>query len=384
MNLSQSFYAYLCQKYPKLQDEALESVIAPNLLSPYSIKLSAKVKSDVILTIEAFQALRDSPSFQNYMGKKWGPLFDPGNNSLFMSYDFHVTSEGLLKLIEINTNASFLGLGWEMNQFLRQPWNADFQISDLKNCFLNELKLAGFNKSLKKIVITDENPKKQRLYLEFALYRELFKSFGYECEIADINEIEKLRSADLIYNRSTDFYLEEPQSQGLKDLFLKKTCVVSPQPYEYRLLADKENFIDWSLPDFWNAVQIEKKYRDVIQSVLPETRVLTPENRDLIWSERKNLFFKPKRAFGSKSAFRGASIARKAFESLVEQQSLAQEMVPPAELSFETPTGPQTYKYDLRCYAYRDQYQGCVGRLYQGQVTNLRTEGGGFAAALFE
>ena len=112
MNLSQNFYAYLCQKFPKLQDEALESLIAPNLLSPYHVKLSPQVKADVISTIEAFQALRDSSSFQEYMEKKWGPLFNPGNNSLFMSYDFHVTPDEKLKLIEINTNASFLALGW--------------------------------------------------------------------------------------------------------------------------------------------------------------------------------------------------------------------------------------------------------------------------------
>ncbi len=383
MNLSQNFYAYLCQKYPKLQDEALESAIAPNLLSPYHVKLSPKVKSDVILTIEAFQALRDSSSFQKYMENKWGPLFNPGNNSVFMSYDFHVTPDEKLKLIEINTNASFLGLGWEMNQFFKHPWNADFQISDLKNCFLNELKLAGYTKQLKQIIITDENPKQQRLYLEFVLYRELFRSFGYDCEIADINEIDKLKTASLIYNRSTDFYMEEPQTSGLKELFLSKSCVVSPQPYEYRLLADKENFIDWSGTDFWNEVQLEETYKKVIQDVLPKTRVLTQENREQIWAERKGLFFKPKRAFGSKSAFRGASVARKAFDSLVEQNSLAQEIIPPAELQFETPTGLQTFKYDLRCYAYRDQYQGCVGRLYQGQVTNLRTEGGGFAPVLF-
>jgi hypothetical protein len=383
MSLSQGFYAYLCQKYPKLQGEALESVIAPNLLSPHQIKLSAKLKSEVISTIEAFQALRDSSSYQAWIERKWGPQFNPGNNSLFMSYDFHVTPEGLLKLIEINTNSSFLGLGWEMNQFFKLPWNADFQISDLKNCFLNELQLAQFNKPLKKIVITDDKPIQQRLYLEFVLYRELFKSFGFDCEIADLLESEKLRSADLIYNRSTDFYMEEPQTQELKKIYLTKSAVVSPNSHEYRMLADKENFIDWSSTEFWNAVSLDESHKRVIQSVLPKTQMLTAQNKDQIWHDRKHLFFKPKRAFGSKSAFKGASVAHKAFEDLLSHESLAQELVPAGELNFETPTGPQKFKYDIRCYAYRNQFQGCVGRIYQGQVTNLRTEGGGFAPVLF-
>jgi len=35
-------------------------------------------------------------------------------------------------------------------------------------------------------------------------------------------------------------------------------------------------------------------------------------------------------------------------------------------------------KTDLRLYAYRDQILGVTARLYRGQVTNLRTPGGGF------
>ena len=40
----------------------------------------------------------------------------------------------------------------------------------------------------------------------------------------------------------------------------------------------------------------------------------------------------------------------------------------------------EEYKFDLRFYVYRDALQLMVARVYQGQVTNLRTPGGGFAA----
>ncbi len=36
-------------------------------------------------------------------------------------------------------------------------------------------------------------------------------------------------------------------------------------------------------------------------------------------------------------------------------------------------------KTDLRLYAYRNRVLGVTARLYRGQVTNLRTPGGGFA-----
>jgi hypothetical protein len=42
--------------------------------------------------------------------------------------------------------------------------------------------------------------------------------------------------------------------------------------------------------------------------------------------------------------------------------------------------GDDPMKTDLRLFAYRDQLLGVTARLYRGQVTNLRTPGGGFAA----
>ncbi len=384
MNMSQDFYRYLCQKYPKLQDEALENDMAANLLSPFQVHLPVGLKTEVLQTIEAFQKLRESPAYQSWIEKKWGSQFNPGNHSLFMSYDFHVTPEKELKLIEINTNASFLGLGWEMFQFLNIPWNADFQLPDLKSCLLQEMQLASYSQPLSKIVITDEAPSQQKLYLEFVYFREFFKTLGFDCEIADVRDKDKLQSAQLIYNRTTDFYLEEEPNQFLKDLYQNRSAVLSPNPYEYRLLADKENFVAWSDSSFWEQVPLEISVRNQINKVLLKTQYLTEENKDDIWSQRKQLFFKPKRAFGSKSAYKGASISRKVFDDLLKNQCLAQEWVAAPEVEFETEKGKESFKYDLRCYAYGSQFQGCVARLYQGQVTNLRTENGGFAAVLFQ
>lgn len=380
MSLSSKFAAHLCQQYPALQNENLESLISPNMISPHKVALPESIRTQIQHTIETFEALRNLPAYRKWVAQKFGPQFDPGNQAVFMSYDFHVTPEGQLKLIEINTNASFLGLGWEMFKFHKVPWNADFEIQNLKNCFAQEMQLAGFKGQLKNIAITDENPTEQKLYSEFLIYRELFNSWGFNTVIADVGNKEALESADFIYNRSTDFYFETDRSQILKKLYLDKKAVVSPQPYEYRLLADKENFVEWSRPQFWNEVPEATHLKDAILKVLPRTYILSEATRDQAWAERKYLFFKPKRAFGSKMTFKGASIARKAFDDLLRSEALAQELVPPAELSF----GDQSFKYDLRCYAYRNQFQGCLARLYQGQVTNLRTEGGGFTCVEFK
>lgn len=42
-------------------------------------------------------------------------------------------------------------------------------------------------------------------------------------------------------------------------------------------------------------------------------------------------------------------------------------------------SSPLVFKYDLRNYVYDGAVQWVAARLYQGQTTNFRTPGGGFA-----
>lgn len=58
---------------------------------------------------------------------------------------------------------------------------------------------------------------------------------------------------------------------------------------------------------------------------------------------------------------------------------MAQELITPGERR----TGPEAnMKVDVRNYVYAGRVQLLAARLYQGQTTNLRTEGGGFAPVL--
>lgn len=54
---------------------------------------------------------------------------------------------------------------------------------------------------------------------------------------------------------------------------------------------------------------------------------------------------------------------------------------PPPEIVIHPSDGDEaiSLKYDLRVYAYDGQIQLLAARLYQGQTTNFRTPGGGFA-----
>ena len=59
---------------------------------------------------------------------------------------------------------------------------------------------------------------------------------------------------------------------------------------------------------------------------------------------------------------------------------VAQQIVSPSER--HVAAGAEPLKVDLRCYAYRGAVLLYAARMYQGQTTNFRTPGGGFAPVL--
>jgi hypothetical protein len=58
---------------------------------------------------------------------------------------------------------------------------------------------------------------------------------------------------------------------------------------------------------------------------------------------------------------------------------VAQALVVPGERTMSSDTSAQVLKFDLRNYVYEGEVQWTAARLYQGQTTNFRTPGGGFA-----
>lgn len=386
MNLQNDFIQQLKKSFKGLQDRPLENLVSENLISPFTIQLPEAVLKGVQKSIEVLFRLRENKNYLNSYQQELTALDlkDPGNKSICMSYDFHVTSDHQLKLIEVNTNASFLALGHEMYKMHGLPLPVkDFSYDEVRRDIETEVKLHG--KTLHTpmtVAIIDEEPEQQRLFIEFLVFQELFKKWGWDSQILDFRNVD-IQKTDFIYNRYTDFFLRQPVSAQLKKAFVHKESCFSPNPYEYFLLADKQRMIDWSVPENLTKWRISAEDQAVIQSVVPESFSLEADNKEALWSRRKGLFFKPKRAYGSKQSYRGSSISRKVFDELVGHDFIAQNFVPPSEQVFQTPEGEQSFKFDLRCYAYQDRLQSIVARLYQGQVTNLRTPLGGFSCVVF-
>jgi len=384
-SLRSRFLQSLGQAFPTLTEERTGPLVSENLLSETIVDLSPDVLTQAQSFVSAAFTLRGLKTYQDFLfsESQQRGLQDPGNFSVAMSYDFHLRDDGQLQLIEVNTNASFLALSPFLYKAQALPLPvADFGLSRLKLDFLEELRLTGQSAPPNQVFIVDEAPSEQRLYIEFLVYQEAFRSWGWPTEIVDTRQVRK--GAQLIYNRDTDFYLEKPEHASLKKNWLENEFCLSPQPLEYLLLADKQRQVEWNQAGFLEKMGLVPEHIQTLRRHIPFACPLTAQNAEELWQRRKSLFFKPLRSYGAKQSYRGSSISKKAFQELIGQEILAQEFISPPEMEVATPQGPQKMKSDLRFYAYQGQVESAVARLYQGQVTNLRTPFGGFACVTFQ
>jgi len=313
--------------------------------------------------------------------------FDPGHAALMMGYDFHLTGSGP-RLIEVNTNAGGGYIAWlsEARAQGHDPIDLTLRLQRrLFATFLWEYRdFSAGRGELNRVVLIDEEPEEQPLYPEMLACRDWLRTLGLAAEIAAPEELQADRNGaffngekiDLIYNRHCDFFLESPAMAGLRTAYLAGSVCLSPNPFAYGLLADKRRMILWSDRTSLVQQELRENERELLLKLVPFSRLLADCDSEQLWSERKQLIFKPVTRFGSRGVLMGKSITRKRFAALDPETTLVQEVVTP---SVETDTDGQDYKVDLRLFVYRDRLLGVGARLYQGQVTNLRTEGGGFA-----
>jgi len=79
--------------------------------------------------------------------------------------------------------------------------------------------------------------------------------------------------------------------------------------------------------------------------------------------------------------YRGAKLTKRAWADIANGTYVAQALVPPTVRTVTLAGGTVTLKYDLRMFSYDAKPILLAARVYQGQTTNFRTEGGGFAPA---
>jgi hypothetical protein len=442
----------------------------PHLFSATAVFVTPEQVNKMRAVIEAVETVVATPPYRTtaLAHASAAAAHDPHSPGVFLGYDFHLGKHGP-RLIEINTNAG----GALLNVYLARAQKAccpemrglttgPVALAALEDEFVAmfraEWHAARGGLPLTRIAIVDDAPATQYLFPEFALFQALFRRHGIDALIADPVELEirdgrllhAAGSVDLVYNRLTDFALDELEHAALRTAWRDDLALVTPHPRAHALYADKRNLIALTDPVWLRSAGIQPAVIETLMQGIAHTRLVERERAETLWAERKRLFFKPAGGYGSKAVYRGDKLTRRVWEEILAGEYVAQELVPPGErqVQVETettamdggsagceavPTGtnagavlrptamdggrsgllpsrgitpsmegrsagreavatgtnagaafrPTALKYDVRCFVYAGKIQLLAARLYQGQTTNFRTPGGGFAPVFY-
>ena len=369
----------------------------PHLFSNAPVFLSETHVAAMLRAVRAIESVTRLPAYRDAVLSRSPEIarLDFGPRGAFMGYDFHLAHDGP-RLIEINTNAGGAFLNAllaraqhacceEMLTGLRRSEARDFDAA-VARMFESEWRLQRREGTPRRIAIADDRPEAQYLYPEFLLAQRFLARRGMETVIADAEKLcfergELLfegRPIDLVYNRLVDFALERPEHAALREAYLADAVVVTPNPRVHALFADKRNLALLSDPASLRSWGVTPETLADLLAV-PRTVPVSPENAEELWRERKKLFFKPAAGYGSKAVYRGDRMTQRVWGEIQRGQYVAQEYAAPSERVIDVDGAPAVRKTDVRLYVYDGEILLTAARLYQGQATNFRMPGSGFA-----
>ena len=376
----------------------------PHLFASVPMFVSREHVERMARVIGAVEAVVATSHFRS-AALAWAPdiaSYDPGSPGGLLGYDFHLTVTGP-QLIEVNTNPGGALLNAVLGRAHRSccadaaglamaPMEADAIEEALFEVFMTEWRLQRQDAALRSVAIVDETPEQQYLYPEFLLYRQLFSRHGIEVAICDPRDLDRKdarlwkgsQPIDFVYNRLTDFALEQSAQTALKLAYLAGEVVVSPHPRAHALYADKRNLTLLCDEAFLRETGVADEAISTLLAAIPRTEIMTAGNRDALWVKRRELFFKPAAGYGSKATYRGNKLTKRVWEEMAKSTYVAQALVAPSERHVADTSTATALKADVRNYAYAGVVKLVAARLYQGQTTNFRTSGGGFAPVFTE
>ena len=372
----------------------------PHLFSNVPVFLPAASLRAMQSTVAAIEAVAQVPAFRDAV-LAWAPEIsqpDPGPVGALMGYDFHLGDDSP-KLIEVNTNAggAFLNALLARAQSLccaelvHRPADGltlGFEAHVLA-MFGEEWQRQRGTAPLRRIAIIDDAPEDQYLYPEFVLARQMLIKAGIDAVICDPRALEYRDAGlflgnlriDLVYNRLVDFTLAEPDHAALRRAYLDGAVVLTPNPHNHALLAHKRNLTLLSDPAALGLLGVAPALIRGLAGI-PQTRMVTPDNADALWQTRRQLFFKPVSGHGGKAVYRGDKLTRSVWADIMAAEYVAQTIAAPGQRMIRLDGVPTLRKVDVRLYTYAAQPLLVAARIYQGQTTNFRTPGGGFAPVL--
>lgn len=380
-------------------DHELGALLAQrqHLFSNSPVFISKHDLATMLSVVRAIERVAETPLYRKHV-LGWAPEIaqkDFGPRGAFMGYDFHLGRSGP-RLIEVNTNAggAFLNavLARGQSACCREAKEAlgsdEAEGFDAKAwaMFMAEWQVQGRSGQPRSVAIVDERPKEQYLYPEFRLAQSMFERRGLHAVITDPAELSYEASTlthhgrriDLVYNRLVDFDFALEANMALRDAYLAGVAVVTPNPRNHAVMADKRNLTVLSDPKALLAMGVSEADVSTLSAV-PRTLFLEPASAEVLWAERKRYFFKPSSGHGGKAVYRGDKITRGVWATISSGGYIAQEIAQPSERRIRIDGEEKSLKLDVRLYTYRGDPLLAAARVYQGQTTNFRTPGGGFA-----
>jgi hypothetical protein len=370
----------------------------PHLFSSTVVFLTQAVLEAIEATVAAIERITALPRWQQQIS----PLatgIDPAAlapQGAFMGYDFHIAPNGP-QLIEVNTNAggAFLNAALAraqaaccdaMDQALTPYRDMQALEATFFAMFQSEWQRQRGDVPLRRVAIVDDAPQQQYLAPEFELARTMFEAHGVQASIADAQDLRFENGqlwchadvVDLVYNRVTDFDLSDPTHYAMAQAWRSGAVVLTPHPWTHALHADKQHLQTLADAQTLRAMGAPESDVALITAHVPPCERVTSTNADRLWDARRTLFFKPRRGFGSRAVYRGDKLTQRVWKEILAGDYLAQTLVAPG-LRNVGQQADTALKFDVRAYSYAGQVQLLSARMYNGQTTNFRTEGGGFA-----
>jgi hypothetical protein len=370
----------------------------PHLFADVAVFVSEAEIDRMRRILTAIETVSRHPAYQAAI-LDWAPATafrDFGPRSAFMGYDFHMGPDGPA-LIEVNTNAGGAMLNAVLARAQRSccaPESSGLPEEAFEpavaHMFTKEWVHQRGSGTPAVIAIVDDQPPAQYLYPEFLLAQRLLERHGHKVVIADPADLTYQDGAlrlgasriDVVYNRLVDFSLEAGEHDALRRAYLDGAVVVTPNPYVHALLADKRNLTLLSDSALLRSWGLDQLLIDTLSCGVPTTERVTAAAAERLWAERKHLFFKPSTGYGSKAAYRGDKLTKSVWSEILRGDYVAQAYVAPSERIIRFDGQALKRKIDIRLYTYDGHMLLAAARLYQGQTTNMRSPGGGFAPVL--
>ena len=358
----------------------------PHMFAGTSVFLSHEDLSDMYEQIDALEAAAKSNVFRKARLSSMPDDLKTAQSAtcgVLMGYDFHITATGP-KLIEINTNAGGAFLVAALQESVGQS-SLDVQ-KNLTATFIAEWQRVRSSDLPSTIAVVDAVPQDQYLYPDMLLARQWFEIAGIDTVIVEPSDLRledgRLkhgpRTIDMVYNRLTDFMLEHQDSHVLREALSTDAAVVSPAPRHHALHANKQNLALLSNTEERTELGFSSVHEAVLSRLL-KTEIVSRKNADELWKNRRRLFFKPASGFAGRAAYRGSKLTRRVWDEILTGDYVAQEFVQPTYRAVEVDGAQSQLKYDVRVYTYGGTPLLLAARVYQGQTTNFRSPGGGFA-----